>query len=128
MAAHYTVDVEKIGSFVFRRRTMRDELRIASEVNKLTDGEETSEDFGRTAYIFACLGVLTVQAPDGWDLMGMDPLEQGSFDKVALVYGRMREREDFFRNERNADARPASKGDGTDAGVPVSASARSSAK
>jgi hypothetical protein len=97
-AKTFTTQIEGVGAFVFRRRTLRDEIRIGAEHERLTEGlESVSEGFRRLTYMLAALGVLTVDAPPGWDPMDLDPLDPATFDKVGAVYGGLREAEERFR-------------------------------
>ena len=107
-----TATVEGIGAFTFRRRTLRDEIKIGAEHERLTEGlEATSDGFRRLTYMLAALDVLTVTAPEGWDPMAMDPLDAESFTKVGAVYGGLREAEERFRAGAGPD--PEGSGEGT---------------
>lgn len=119
----YELTVEGEGDFTFRRRTMRDELRIAAEMSRLTEGLDVGTAFANSAYVFAVLSVLTVRAPAGWDIMDLDPLDPDSFPRIARVYEAMREKEESFRARRRSDTAQAGASDVANAGVPVPASA-----
>lgn len=91
-------EVEGVGHFVFARRTMRDEMRIAAEFSRLTEGVETPTNFLATvAGWIATLKVLTVSAPDGWDLDEMNPLDDDVFARIGGVNKALRTREGQFR-------------------------------
>lgn len=97
-ATDFHVDVEGVGHFIFARRVMRDELRIASEYSRLTEGVETPTPFlASVATWLSALKVLTVQAPHGWDLETLDPFDDESLDKVVLVFAALRAKEASFR-------------------------------
>lgn len=93
--------VEGVGNFVFARRTMRDEMRVAAEYSRLTEGVETPTPFLETiAGWIATLKVLTVAAPDGWDLDDMDPLDEDVYAKIGKVNKALRLREGQFRKAK----------------------------
>ncbi|MBN6729293.1 hypothetical protein [Burkholderia multivorans] len=83
-----------IGEFRARRRTMRLELAIAAEFARLTEGVEKPTEFlALVAGWISQLKVLTVSAPDGWDILAMDPLEDDTYSKLAMVYAAFRDAE-----------------------------------
>lgn len=94
----FTVEVEDIGTFVFARRTMRDEFRIQAEYSRLTEGVPVPAlHLFQTATQVATLKVLTVEAPDDWNIDAMDPLDEASYDKLDRVHAALRDKEDTFR-------------------------------
>jgi hypothetical protein len=95
--------VEGVGQFVFARRTMRDELRIASEYSRLTEGVETPTPFLETiAGWISTLKVLIVSAPAGWDMDEMDPLDEDVYAQISKVNKALRLREGQFRKAKGA--------------------------
>lgn len=112
MTRTLTTTIEGIGQFTFKRRTMRDEIAIGAAQERLTEGQDVSEGFRRLTYMLAALEVLTIEAPDTWDLMRMDPLAPDAFERIGLVYGGLREAEDRFRS--GASGQP--QGSGPDPG------------
>jgi hypothetical protein len=114
MAKPLHVDVEGIGAFAFAGRTLRDELRINAEIERLTEGqEEVSTGFRNLCYMVAALKVLTVSAPDAWRLLDADALDPETFARIGRVYGGLREAEERFR--QGGATQPA--GAGTGAGA-----------
>ena len=94
----FQVSVDDIGTFTFARRRLRDEMAIGAEVSRLTEGVDTPTPF--LAIVSGWVGtlkVLTVAAPDGWDLDEMDPLEDDTYSKLAKVHKALREKEGSFR-------------------------------
>lgn len=99
-------DVPSVGQFVFARRTMRDEMRIASEYSRLTEGVMIPTPFLATvAGWIATLKVLIVSAPGGWDLDEMDPLDDDVYDKISKVNGALRRREGQFREKKGTGSK-----------------------
>ncbi|ATI15628.1 hypothetical protein [Bordetella phage vB_BbrM_PHB04] len=107
-ANDFTIPVEGIGAFRFARRTMRDELRIAAEFSRLTEGVETPTTYLATvAGWIATLKVLTVEAPGGWiknldgkptnNLDEIDPLDDETYATLLKVHAVLREKEGSFR-------------------------------
>jgi hypothetical protein len=108
-ATDFHVDVDGVGQFVFAKRTMRDELRIAAEYSRLTEGVETPTNFLATvAGWISTLKALTVEAPHGWDLDEMDPFDDETHEKILKVYASLRVKEGSFRKGKN----PPSEGSG----------------
>lgn len=99
----FHIDIEGIGNFVFARRTMRDELRIATEYSRLTEGVLTPTPWlSSVAGWIATLKVMTVSAPDGWDLEGMDPLDEAVYGRIGRVNTELRIKEGHFRKAKGA--------------------------
>lgn len=117
----YTVEVEGIGTFHFAKRTMRHEFKIQAEFSRLTEGVEVpTPNLEIMAAVFSQLRVLTVLAPEGWDLDAIDPLEPSDLDRVMRVHAAMRAKEGSFRRPAQAHGAGAGQGDGRQPGVPVS--------
>lgn len=94
----FQVDVEGIGQFTFRRRTIRDQMRIEGEVNRILGGSVTDNiTLSTLSLYYATVSVLTVQAPTGWDMEEMDPLDDATFSKIADVFRSLRTAEEKFR-------------------------------
>lgn len=95
--SHHTIEAPGLGAFVFRRRTMRDQVRIEAEALRILGGPTEDRDLHHVALAMATLLVLQVQAPDGWDVEALDPLDQAEAGKLWQVYGRLRTAEESFR-------------------------------
>lgn len=109
----FALEVEGIGAFTFKRRRLRDGLAIQREYSDIMGACLTPIDgFVAAANWVATLRVLTVSAPDGWDLEAMDPDDDGDVKKMAAVYGALRAREDTFRGR----AKPGGEAGGEAAG------------
>ncbi|HET7675834.1 MAG TPA: hypothetical protein VFL54_09960 [Gammaproteobacteria bacterium] len=118
----FAVDVEGIGTFQFRRRTMRENLRIDAEYSRLTEGVETpSKSLDLTAEMMSTLKVLTEDAPDGWDVDALDPLDPETYRKLIAVYSALREKEEFFRRGPGKAGQGDRQTSGGDDGVVVPA-------
>jgi hypothetical protein len=93
----FDVEVDGVGTFVFRHRTIRDQFRIEAEASRVMGGpcDDTALETGAVA--FATLLVLTVEAPTGWDLEGFDPLDPAATARIFDVARRLREVEATFR-------------------------------
>lgn len=95
----FSVDVEGIGTFIFARRTMRDEIRIQREFARIIDGVEPTAWLAQVGGWLSDLGVLTVEAPEDWDIDGMDPLDDETYAKLLKVHTALREKEGSFRRK-----------------------------
>ena len=99
--------VEDVGEFTFRRRRLRDGLAIQREYSDIIGACLTPIDgLVATANWVATLRVLTVRAPEGWDLEAMNPDDADDVGKMATVFGALRAREEAFRS----DAKPRGEG------------------
>lgn len=105
----YQVTVDGIGTFTFGRRRVRDELAIAAEFSRLTEGVDTPTPFLESvAGWISTLKVLTVDAPEGWlldidgkptaDLDMADPLDNDTYAKLIKVHAELRKKEGSFRS------------------------------
>lgn len=92
------INVEGVGDFRMRRRNMRLEMAIAAEFSRLTEGVETpAPHLSLLASWISTLKVLTVEAPEGWDILEMDPLDDDTYAKLAKVHRALREAETASR-------------------------------
>ncbi len=120
MATDFHVTVEGVGTFSFARRTMRDELRLSAEYSRITEGADpVPQWFDFIATAIAALKVLTVSAPDGWDVDQMDPLDDTTYDRITSVFRALREKEGSFRRGANGPSQGSGAPRGADAGVLV---------
>lgn len=95
----YTVKVENVGTFRFGKRTMRDEVSIQVEYARIIDGVEPTEWLAIVAGWLSTLQVLTVSAPEGWDLNEFDPLDSETYATIKRVYDALLEKERSFRRK-----------------------------
>lgn len=93
----FTVNVPDVGSFTFGQRTMRDEVAIQVEFARMIDGVEPTAWLEMVCGWISTLKVLTVRAPDGWDLDELDPLDDESYAKMHAVHQALGEQERSFR-------------------------------
>lgn len=93
----FTVPVEDIGTFTFASRTMRDEIALQVEFARMIDGVEPTEWLRVVCGWMAAFKVLTVRAPEGWDLDTLDPLDQDTYVRMKRVYDALTEKERSFR-------------------------------
>lgn len=93
----FTLSVEGIGTFAFGKRAMRDEIAIQVEFARLIDGVEPTAWLQAVCGWLSVLKVLTVRAPEGWDIDAMDPLDDGTYAKLSKVYEALAEKERSFR-------------------------------
>ena len=99
----YQVQVDGLGSFTFGRRTMRDEFAIHAEYSRLTEGVESPTNFlASFAEFFSVLKVLTVVAPDGWNVETIDPQDDASLARMKSAYAALRAKEADFRGKPRA--------------------------
>lgn len=96
----FPVEIEGVGTFIFGRRTLKDELRIQAEYSRITEGVETPTLMLYTLGIaIATIRVLMVQAPQGFDLDALDPIEEDTFTLLQSVYEGVKAKEYSFRKK-----------------------------
>jgi len=100
----FQVNVEGVGAFTFGRRTMQDEIKIQVEFARLIEGVEPTQWLQTVCGWIAALKVLTVFAPEGWNIEEMDPLDNKTYTNMGLVYDALREKERSFRSSATADS------------------------
>lgn len=99
-ATDFTVPVEGVGEFTFGKKGIRDQFAIEAEYSRLTEGMDIVTNFlWNIATAFANLKILTVKAPDGWDLETLDPEDGDSYRKLMLVWGALRDKQATFRKK-----------------------------
>lgn len=92
-----TITVDGIGVFTLRRRTLRVEIQISAEFNRLAEGQDTLAGWFRDlCEMVAYLKGVVVEAPPGWDLDAMDP-EPETYQRIVQVFTAAREKEATFR-------------------------------
>lgn len=117
----FTVSVDGVGDFTFSRRTMRDQFAIDTEIAKLTGGIPNVPPYlAMYADAMACIKVLTVTAPEKWDVEKLDPLEEESYSQLLAVHAALRDKEDTFRKKPAAGSEAGREGDGKVGGILVS--------
>lgn len=93
----FTIPVDGVGVFTFGKRTMRDEIAIQVAYARYIDGVEPTAWLQAVCGWLSSLSVLTVRAPDGWDLDELDPLDDDSYRRLKLVHDALSEKELSFR-------------------------------
>ena len=93
----FPIDVEGVGTFVFGRRTMADEIKMHVEYSRLTEAVPPTPWLDQVATWLSTLKVLTVRAPDGFDIEALDPLEEDTYIKMMRVHAALVEKERSFR-------------------------------
>lgn len=95
----YTVSIEGVGMFAFGRRTMRDEIAIQVEYARIIDGVTPTDWLALVGGWMSALRILTVRAPDGWDIDALDPTDPETYSKLSRVYEALTEKERSFRQQ-----------------------------
>lgn len=93
----FEVIVPDVGRFVFGYRVMRDETKIQAEYARIVDGTRPTDWLHILAGWLSVLKVLTVEAPDDWDLDEMDPHDDDEYAKLSKVFDALRAKEAYFR-------------------------------
>ena len=95
----FIVKAPGIGTFTFARRTMRDEIAIQVEFARIIDGVEPTSWLQAVGGWISVFRVLTVRAPEEWDIDGMDPTDPETYAKMRQVYEALSEKEGTFRRK-----------------------------
>ena len=94
----FRVTVPGVGDFVFGRRTMRDEIATQVEYARVLDGVTPTPWLEAVVGAMSDLSVLTVRAPDGWDIDAMDPHDPDTYAKLIAAHRGLCEQERTFRS------------------------------
>jgi hypothetical protein len=115
----FTLDVDGVGAFTAKRRTMLTEIEIAAEANRLVGGqEELSEWLRGLVMTVATLKVQIVKAPDGFDLEELDPDDPDSYALMQQVYRAVKAKEADFRSGKRATGKSEGPVENVPMGVP----------
>jgi hypothetical protein len=93
----FRVTVPDVGDFVFAKRTMRDEIATQVEYARIIDGVQATPWLEAVGGAIADLTVLTVKAPDGWDLDALEPHDPATYTKLIAAHRGLLEKERSFR-------------------------------
>jgi hypothetical protein len=116
----FNVSVDGIGAFVFARRKMADEIKIQVEYSRLIEGVEPTYWLSTVAGWIAAFKVLTVVAPENWDIDEMDPTDDVTYANMNAVHKALCAKEGSFRGRAKEVIPPERTGDVQDSGVLVS--------
>lgn len=117
----FDVEVDGIGTFRFGRRTMRDEIKIQVEYARMIDGVEPTQWLALVAGWIAAFRVLTVLAPEGWNIDAMDPLDSETYKNLSKAHKALTDKELSFRGKPTEANQAAREGSGANDGVLVQA-------
>ncbi len=107
----FTVQVDDVGAFECRRRTMRVQVAISAEYNRLVEGAETvSRSLDAMASFLAYLQAMIINGPDDWDAYAIDPDDPDEVDQLQRVYAAIQAEEARFRKGRQPKPEAESKG------------------
>lgn len=116
--ARFPVEVPDIGTFIFRRRTMQDQLLMQAEFERL--GSALVDPAQRmAAEAVATIPRLMVEAPPGFVFEDLDPLDADDWAKLGAIYGGLRAAEGKFRGSPAPERTGVGSEPGADGGVPV---------
>ena len=102
-ATDFTVKVDGVGTFTFGRRGMREEIDIQREYAAILDGVQPTGWLEVVGGWMSAFKVLTVRAPEGWDIEAMDPLDNDTYARMKRVYDALSDKELSFRRKPGAD-------------------------
>ena len=114
-ATDFKVEVPKLGTFIFARRTIGDTFKIRGKYNQLTDGNysQNGDMNDLVALAYATIQTLLVSAPTGFDLDNLDPLVDDEFElKLFDIFKALRLKESDFRPKSKANSEAAGQGNG----------------
>lgn len=117
----FKVNVDGVGGFTFAKRTMGDEIAIQVAYAEIIDGVKPTAWLETMGGWLSALRVLTVRAPDGWDIDGMDPLDEETYLKLGRVHSALTEWEGTFRRKQKLGSEAGGEGASQNGGVLVPA-------
>lgn len=106
----FIVKVDDVGQFTFARRKMKDEIAIQVEYSRMLDGVVPTPWLDVVAGWISALRVLTVRAPEGWDVDEMDPLDADVYARIGKVHGALTKKEQDFRSQAGGRGQGAGSG------------------
>lgn len=95
----FDLTVENVGTFTFGKRTMRDEISIQVAYARMIDGVTPTEWLTLVAGWISSLKVMTVRAPEGWDIDELDPLDDKTYSRLQKVADALYAKEKSFRGD-----------------------------
>jgi hypothetical protein len=93
----FRVAVADLGEFVFGKRTMRDEIASQVEYARMIDGVSPTPWLETVCGAMADLKVLTVRAPEGWDVDDLEPHDPATYAKLINAHRALLNKERSFR-------------------------------
>ena len=115
----FGLDVDGVGVFQVKRRTMLTEIEVAAEVNRLVGGQEDLSDWLRgLVQTVATLKVQIVEAPDDFDIEELDPDDPDSYALMTRVYRAIKAKEGDFRSGKRAKSPSEDAGEDVPVGLP----------
>lgn len=93
----FRVTVADHGDFVFGKRTMRDEIASQVEYARMIDGVPPTPWLETVCGAMADLKVMTVKAPDGWDVDELEPHDPETYAKLISAHRALLNKERSFR-------------------------------
>lgn len=119
-ANDYYIDVNGIGRFRCARRSLSIEVEVQREYASMAGGVAPTAWLMTLAEYLSTLRVLIVDAPEGWDMENMDPLDDETYQKLGRVFAALREREETFRGKPRTAGQAESPANGEHSGSVVS--------
>ncbi len=95
----FKIAVEGVGTFIFARRRMADEVAIQVEFARIISGVEPTAWLSAVGGWISVFKVLTVLAPPDWNIDEMDPSDDETYAKMSRVYDELIEQERSFRRK-----------------------------
>ena len=101
----FTVQVDNVGEFSFRKRRIRDQIWIEAEALRITGGATSDLALQIAAEKMATISRLALEVPAGFVVEDLDPFDRADISKLYQVGGALQLAEDRFRG-RAAPAKP----------------------
>lgn len=105
--ATFPVEVEGIGEFEFRKRTLRLEQKISAEYSRITEVANPEPWASVIARYEAEIKVLASKVPEGWAPDEADPEDPETYQRIKRVGEALAAKERFFRTGAEAERQPA---------------------
>ena len=123
----FDLKVDGVGSFVFGRRKLADEIKIQVEFARMVDGVEPTEWLSMVCTWLCTLKIMAVRMPEDFIIDELDPLDDGTYAKLAMVHSALAAKEGSFRRGTAQAGQGTGAGERKDDGVLVPPQVRADA-
>lgn len=108
----FSLPVDGIGTFIFARRTMGDQMKIHVEYARATEGVKPTAWLDSVATYLSTIRTMLVLGPQGFDLDDLDPYDDEALEKLARVYAALEDKERSFRQRKVEEGKAGGEGTG----------------
>jgi len=122
-ATDFAVDIDRLGRFIFARRSIGDQFKIRGRYNQVSEGfyDADGNMADLAALAFLTIQILLVSGPDSFDLDALDPLVDDEYEhKIFAIWRALRDKERSFRPQPHQGGQESGPGTGAHPSTVVS--------